>query len=365
MKPIAVVPAYNEAPTLGRIVAAVRAHAPVVVVDDGSTDATVEVARAAGAEVVRHARRLGKGEALRTGFAAARARGASHVVTMDGDGQHDPGDLPSMLETVQAHPGALVIGRRTRGAGLPHGRANANRVAGFFAGWAGGTVVCDTQSGFRVYPVAMLDVLSARAGGFVFETELLLAAVGAGWDVVEVAVAAIPRAARRNRFRPVADGAAIGAYLARRVIVRWGVEVKAAAREATAFARADVRRARHAAMMAEISRYADAPSQWPLAVGVATFHRISACLTTWWTHPRLRRAGVAAAATAATPVLAAAAIVQLAIPVRVADLVTPLVNVLYASGRLDAASRPLASTVPRRAVVAREEALAAGRPPDT
>jgi hypothetical protein len=364
MKPIAVVPAYNEAPTVGAIVAAARRLTPVVVIDDGSVDATAAVARAAGADVVRHARRLGKGQALRTGFAAARVRGATHVVTIDGDGQHDPRDLPVLLDTMRARPYALVIGRRTRGGGLPRGRANANRVAGFFAGWAGGTVVSDSQSGFRIYPIAMLDALRPQAGGFVFETAVLLDAVRHGWDVVEVDVAVIPQAARRSRFRPLADGGAIGAFLARRVIARWGLELGAAAREATSFARGDVRRARHAAILAEMSRYADEPSQWLLGLGVTVAHRISDCLGGWWVHPRLRRAGVAAAATAATPVLAAAAIVQTVVPPRVVDLVTPLVDRLYAPERLGTASRPIAPAVARRTAASPDEGLVAAPPRD-
>jgi hypothetical protein len=344
-----IVPAFNEARTVGAIVRAARTHAAVVVVDDGSTDTTATLAGEAGADVVRHARRLGKGQALRSGFAAARARGATHVVSMDGDGQHDPDDLPLLLAAIHARPRALVVGRRTRGAGMPRGRANANRVAGFFAGWAGGAVLTDTQSGFRVYPVAMLDAVRPRAGGFVFETEVVLEALRAGWDVIEVDVAAIPRAGRRSRFRPVADGVAIGAYLAGRVVARWAIELGAAAREATAFARGDVRRARHAAVMAEVARYADTPSQWLLAFGVATCHRVSTCVAAWWAHPRLRRAGVAAIATVAAPVLGAAALFQTLIPMEVADVVSPLVDRLYAPERLAGAPRNVTTTFARRA----------------
>src|SRR5919108_4433441 len=107
MKPIVIVPVYNEAPTIGTVVALAREHAPVVVVDDGSTDASAAIARVAGADVVGHRRRLGKGQALRTGIAAARARGATHVVTLDGDGQHDPDDVPALLAAVA--PRTIVV----------------------------------------------------------------------------------------------------------------------------------------------------------------------------------------------------------------------------------------------------------------
>jgi len=85
--PFVVVPAHDEATTVGEVVRRARLHAPVIVVDDGSTDGTAEAAVAAGADVRRHARRLGKAQALRTGVVAARARGATHVVTLDADNQ--------------------------------------------------------------------------------------------------------------------------------------------------------------------------------------------------------------------------------------------------------------------------------------
>jgi len=96
MNALIVVPVFDEAATIGRVVRAARAHGAVLVVDDGSRDASAAIARASGAEVVRHPRRLGKGQAIRTGVAAARSRGASVVVTLDGDGQHDPGDLAAV-----------------------------------------------------------------------------------------------------------------------------------------------------------------------------------------------------------------------------------------------------------------------------
>ncbi|MBI2204593.1 MAG: glycosyltransferase family 2 protein, partial [Candidatus Rokubacteria bacterium] len=335
--PIVVIPVHDEAPTLAAVVAAARAYAPVIVVDDGSTDGGGALARAAGADVIGHARRLGKGQALRTGAAAARIRGASHAITLDGDGQHDPRDLPVLLEALRSRPSALVIGRRRAGAGVSRGRANAVRIAGFFANWASGQVVHDTQSGYRVYPIALLDELHPRTGGFVFETEVLVEAVRHGWEVLEVDVGVSPRVTRRSRFRPVVDGAAIGVYLGVRVGARWGREIVAALSEATSFLRPDVRRARHAAVMADASRYADAPGQLAIAFGLGSLRRATQCLGTWWRHPRLRRAGVAATGTLAMPVLAAAAAVQALVPGPSFDIVTPLVDRWYSQDRLGAA----------------------------
>src|SRR5581483_395785 len=114
--PWAVVPAFNEAATLGDLVRGVRSRCGVIVVDDGSTDGSGAVAVAAGADVIRHARRRGKGAALRTGFAAALRRGAPAVVTLDGDAQHDPADLPRLLRASAAAPDALIVGDRLAGS---------------------------------------------------------------------------------------------------------------------------------------------------------------------------------------------------------------------------------------------------------
>jgi glycosyltransferase involved in cell wall biosynthesis len=223
-----VVPAYNEAATLGAVVAGARAFGPVLVVDDGSTDGGAAAARAAGAEVVRHARRLGKGAALRTAIAALRRRGATHALTLDADGQHAPADIAALLEAARARPLALVVGGRLGGArsgqpALPPARRHAVRLAGLLVRAATGLALRDTQSGLRLYPLAVFDETATTRGGFVFETEILVAAAARGFEVLEVPATVIPRAARRSRFRPLADGAAIGAYLA-------GIAVRAGAR---------------------------------------------------------------------------------------------------------------------------------------
>lgn len=215
LNPIAVVPVFNEAATIGPVVAQVRAHLPVIVVDDGSDDRGGLRAAAAGAEVLRHHWRRGKADALRTGIATARARGASHVVTLDGDGQHDPRDLPRLLTAAREDPTAIIVGGRLHGhASFPRGRFAALCVTGFFVEWVTGLGVRDTQSGYRVYPLPLFDDVPTRRRGFVFETEVLVAAAARGWRAREVGVQPRPLAARPSRFRPLVDGAAIAAYLA-------------------------------------------------------------------------------------------------------------------------------------------------------
>ena len=295
---VIVIPAYNEAAAIGRVVEGARAYGPVIVVDDGSTDATAEVAQAAGAEAIRHPRRLGKGQAIRTGLAAAAVRGATSILTVDGDGQHDPADIPRLCAAAQ--PGTLVIGGRL---GETHGfakaRLNAVRVAGFFVNWVTGLHVEDTQSGFRLYPLPLVRDLPTRHGGFVFETEVLIAAARRGVMVCEVPVRTSPRTAQRSRFRPLVDGVRIGAYLTGRGLGRWVVET----RETLASVR---------------------------GTGLAE----------WWRHPRRRRAAAAASGTALSPLLLGLAIGQAvvgAIASRLAtrlDFVTPVVTRWFSQERL-------------------------------
>ena len=187
MTAVIVIPVFDEAATVGRVVAAACAHGPVVVVDDGSRDESAGVAVRAGAEVLRHGRRLGKAQARLSGIAAARRRGAALIVTLDGDGQHDPAAIPALLAAARAAPRTVIVGNRLAGPGtLPVARRNAIRVASFFAGWTSGLSVRDSQSGFRVYPLALFDEVRPRRGGFVFETEILLAAAARGWAVEEI-----------------------------------------------------------------------------------------------------------------------------------------------------------------------------------
>ena len=301
MSVVIVIPAFNEAATIAEIVAGARAHAPVLVVDDGSTDDTAARAQAAGAEVVRHPRRRGKGAALATGFAAAREKNATWVVTLDADGQHDPVDLPSLIAAARTAPRAIVIGSR-HDAGLPPERSLAIQLAGFWVNWITGAAIADTQSGFRVYPLALLDDVSMRGDRFVFETAVVVAALGQGWDVREVPIRVVPYAARRSRFHPVGDGVAITAHLVGGALARWKTEIGAGVREFLCVFSRERRRARHARMLAKVTLHTGSPT-WGPAIGMAAMDEMQGGLTGWWQHPRARRAARVALATAATPAL--------------------------------------------------------------
>jgi glycosyltransferase involved in cell wall biosynthesis len=214
----AVVPVFDEARTLGIIVERLRAHCPVIVVDDASTDGSAAVATRAGAVVLRHARREGKGAALRTGFGAALGHGATAVATLDGDGQHDPAELPRLLAVHSVAPDALVLGDRLgieRGDPIPWLRRLAIRAADRTLGPVLPAPLSDSQCGFRIYPGAFLREVGLREGGFVLETEALVRATRSGYRLVSVPIRSLYPRGRRSRFHAVTDVARIAWYLTR------------------------------------------------------------------------------------------------------------------------------------------------------
>ena len=195
--------------TIGDAVRGARAHVSrVLVVDDGSGDATAGVAKAAGAEVVRHAANRGKGAALRTGMRILHERGATHALTMDGDGQHLASELPALLRAAASDPNALVLGARRNDPGsLAPIRVFGNRFANRWVRIACGAELDDTQSGLRIYPLRETLALGCRADRFAFETEVLIRAVRAGWPLrsVPVAVHNPPPGERASHFRGFSD----------------------------------------------------------------------------------------------------------------------------------------------------------------
>jgi glycosyltransferase involved in cell wall biosynthesis len=211
MRVAIVIPAYNEARTIHAIAQrALRQCAIVIVVDDGSTDGTAAALGDLPVILLRHETNQGKGAALWDGFVAALALGVDAVVTIDGDGQHQPEDVARLVLAAAAHPHRLVIAARLRGReSSPGARYVANRVADFWLSWAAGHAVADSQSGQRLYPAALLAQVSLRHDDkvrFAFESDLLIRAARLGFPSVAVPIAAIyDPDARPSHFRPVRD----------------------------------------------------------------------------------------------------------------------------------------------------------------
>jgi glycosyltransferase involved in cell wall biosynthesis len=187
---VALIPALNAAPSVGAIAAECRGFAEsVVVVDDGSSDATSEEATAAGAVVLRHPRNRGKGGALKTGFAWAIDNGFDGVVTLDADGQHLPKDIPLLIRCREETDGDLIIGTRTH---LFDQMVFHRRVANRFSAWtisiASGARIIDSQSGFRYYSGDLLRSVHLRTDGFDMESEVIVRAGRSHLRIVNVPI---------------------------------------------------------------------------------------------------------------------------------------------------------------------------------
>lgn len=219
---IAVIPVRNEASTIATIVVATRVYMPVIVVDDASADGSGQRAAEAGASVLTLPTHQGKGAALQYGFREALRRSAESVVTLDGDGQHDPQDIPRLLRASRQWPGTLIIGGRleTEDA-IPRHRLHAIQVASFWISWMGFCNLQDTQSGFRVYPASILQSLPLKHGGFLLESEILLKAAQSGCKFREIPIQAVYVPGQRSQYRPLRDGTIAVTYLLYRGMRFW------------------------------------------------------------------------------------------------------------------------------------------------
>jgi len=185
-----VLPAYNEEVSIGSVVLLARRYADrVIVVDDGSSDRTAEVAASAGAEVIVHSPNLGKGVAFKTGFAAAE--GADIIVTMDSDGQHNPADIPKLLEPILRGEADMVNGSRYlngHDTDTPVYRRIGQTILDKVTVLNSGIKITDSQSGFRAFSASTKDFFRFNAQGMAIESEMLADAGRYGLRVKEVPI---------------------------------------------------------------------------------------------------------------------------------------------------------------------------------
>ena len=176
-RPVALVPAYNAAGSIAHVVAGLLCHVRrVLVVDDGSTDGTGEAASGAGAEVLRLPRNGGKGAAVRAGLDRVLASDATHVAFVDGDGQHDPEDLPALLDAARRGDSFVIGSRMDDPEATPAYRFRTNEIGSKILSRMTGLPIEDGQSGYRVLSAELLRKLDLNARGYIIETEILLKA---------------------------------------------------------------------------------------------------------------------------------------------------------------------------------------------
>ena len=175
--PAAIVPAFDAEASVATVVRGIRASVPrVLVVDDGSSDATGAEAGAAGADVLRLDRNGGKGVALRAGLERVLATDATHVAFLDADGQHDPADLPALLAAAREGDAFVIGSRMSEAEAIPAYRLRTNEIGSKILSRMTGLDVEDAQSGFRVVAADVLRRLRLSARGYSIETEILLKA---------------------------------------------------------------------------------------------------------------------------------------------------------------------------------------------
>ncbi len=201
-----IIPAYQAAETIGALVTDVKRQGwPIIVVDDGSRDQTAHTASAQGALVISHLRNEGKGKALRTGFDYALRSRYEGVVTMDGDAQHDPSDIPQLIQAGEYQHAGIVVGNRmTNGRMMPGPRHWTNRLMSRLVSALIRQHIPDSQCGFRFIRKEVLETIPLRSSRFEIETELLLAASARRWKIISVPIRTIYNR-HASHIRPLPD----------------------------------------------------------------------------------------------------------------------------------------------------------------
>jgi len=187
------IPAYNEDEYISEVVKGALKIVPrVLVVDDGSSDQTVPVSESAGAEVICHSINRGKGAALQTGFKAILSDGGEAVVVLDGDGQHDPEELPRFIKCAAESGAGIVLGNRLSSAtGMPLIRYWTNRTMSIILSWLSGQRIPDSQCGYRLIRREVLERINFTTQNYDMESEMLILASSLGYKIVSVPIKTI------------------------------------------------------------------------------------------------------------------------------------------------------------------------------
>ena len=205
-----VIPSYNHGPMVETVIQkALKLNLPVVVVDDGSTDSSINrIKNIDGVRFLRHRQNRGKGAAIMTGFDLA-SETADWAITIDADGQHHPEDALNLIRAIPENSRPLVVGMRQgmTGQDVPWTSRFGRKFSNFWIKISGGPAMTDSQSGFRIYPLPESINLDVKARRFQFEVEILVRAAWANIPVIEVpiSVSYAKGAQRISHFRPLVD----------------------------------------------------------------------------------------------------------------------------------------------------------------
>lgn len=229
----AIIPAFNEALVIGSVVLQAQQHVDcVIVVDDGSADKTADIARLAGADVVVLPENAGKAHAMMVGFDRAKALGYDVVVMLDGDGQHNPNEIPAVVAPVLAGVADLVIGsrflERDESGEIPAYRIAGQKVLNGFTSFASGYSCSDSQSGFRALGRRALENLTFTSEGYDIESDMISHFAHIGLTMAEVPISVTYDVPNKHKKNPLSHGLGVlgklvGVIGYRRPLLSFGV----------------------------------------------------------------------------------------------------------------------------------------------
>lgn len=189
---IAGIPAYNEEKYIGTVILKTKQYvSEVIVVDDGSSDQTATVARLAGASVIRHEQNKGKGAGIQTIIAEAKSKGADILILLDGDGQHNPDEIPDLIKPVLEDYDLVIGSREQQRLKVPAYRRFGQRILSRLSHRLSGQDIADSESGFRALSSRAISNLELEQNGFAIETEMISASADAKLRIIEVPISAI------------------------------------------------------------------------------------------------------------------------------------------------------------------------------
>lgn len=211
LKVLTIIPSYNNGGTILDVVTKCLNYSDqVLVINDGSTDHSYRLLEQYGdtIKVISHPKNLGKGEAIKTGFIYAKDHQFNFVLTIDSDGQHFPEDIPYLLEESNRFPNAIIMGSRNFNVeNMPSKNSFGNKFSNFWFKLFTGTDLPDTQSGFRIYPVKIIDQIKLVTWKYEFEVEILVKSSWTGYPIVPTPIRVYypPATSRVSHFRPFQD----------------------------------------------------------------------------------------------------------------------------------------------------------------
>ncbi len=208
---LACIPAYNEESHIEKLVQSAKKHVDsVIVCDDGSTDNTAKIAKNAGAIVISHKQNQGYGASIISLFEYARDNNAEIMITLDGDGQHNPDQIPLLLNTITQHNVDVVIGSRflNQNTEAPGYRQRGIKIITSAANYGADLKVSDSQSGFRAYSKNAIDAIHPTEEGMSVSTEILLKISNKGLSLAEIPIT-ISYEGDTSKHNPLSHGVSV------------------------------------------------------------------------------------------------------------------------------------------------------------